>query len=91
MEFSIVKTSAIQNQFRKAKNPVNTVSNAIRDLRDGESLIIPAKSTDKWKSPATALRGIIYQGYKRKQLPKSIRYSVKHLKSGSYAIVRNSN
>lgn len=91
MEFSIVKTSAIQNQFRKAKRPVSSINSAIKDLKCGESLVISAKTADKWKYPHSALRGIIYVGYKRKQINKSIKYSVKHLKSGSYAIVRTSN
>lgn len=91
MEMQIVKTTDIQKQFRSTKRKGNDLIRTVKDLRANESLVISAKSADKWKVPANALRSIINYGYKTKNLPRNAKFAVKCLKSGSYAIVRLSN
>jgi len=87
----IVKTRDIQRQFRSSKRASNELIRTVRDLKSAESLVISAKSADKWKNPANALRSIINYGYKTKYIPKSAKFAVKCLKSGSYAVVKLSN
>jgi len=90
----VVKTQSIQGELRtkgvRRKGP-NELVVAISRLSKDESLIISAKEADKWKSPANVLRTTINFAKDRNFLPKTVKYSVCTLKSGSYAVIRQAN
>jgi len=85
----IVKFKSIEPQLRRAAKKINALQEMISKLEAGEALVISAKEADRWKYPAHSLRSTIDLGYKSKIINKSVKYSVNHLKSGSYAIIRN--
>lgn len=85
----IVKLKSIEPQLRRAAKKINALQELISKLEVGEALVISAKEADRWKYPAHSLRSTIDLGYKSKMINKSVKYSVNHLKSGSYAIIRS--
>ena len=84
----IVKTVTIESQFRSKTKAVSQFAKAIYSLKNGESLVISAKEADRWKVPANALRGIIHYAKTKKIIAKKAKFTVKHLKSGSYAVIK---
>lgn len=84
----IVKTIQIQSQFRVKSKAVSPFTKAICALKDGESLVISAKEADRWKVPTNALRSMINYAKTKKMIGKRDKFSVKLLKSGSYAVVK---
>mgnify|MGYP003346090744 CR=1 FL=1 len=88
MTIKIVKTESLRNEFRRKATKTSVVLEALKDLNPGESVLISAKEADRWKVPANALRSTITYGYKSNVLSKKNKYTVKCLKSGSYAINR---
>lgn len=86
----IVKIQQISKQLRRREYKKNEVLNLIADLKPGEALVLSAKEADKWKYPSHALRSNIMYGYKKNLLSRTVKYSVNLLKSGSYAVIRNS-
>lgn len=83
----IVKTLTIQGQFRNHRSNKNIVLEKISSLEQGESLVITAKEADRWKYPTNSLVSTIRNARQKKYLSKSSKYSVRHLKSGSYAVI----
>jgi hypothetical protein len=88
----IVKTITIQAQFRT--NPVKATSpytKAIASLKNDESLVISAKEADRWKVPGNVLRSMIAYAKTKKLIGKCDKFSIKLLKSGSYAVIKHSS
>lgn len=84
----VVKTKTIESQFRKKGHSASPLKSLIASLEVGEALVISAKEADVWKHPSNNLRTQIRYGQINSLIPRNAKYSVKTLKSGSYAVVR---
>ena len=84
----IVKTEILMSQFRTKARPASPYVKAICSLKAGESLVITAKEADRWKVPGNALRSMIGYARTKRMLGKRDKFSVKLLKSGSYAVIK---
>lgn len=83
----IVKTVSIKGQFRSKQYVPNAIIKQVAALKQDEALVISAKEADRWKYPTNSISAIVRTGKLKKDLTKTSKYSVKHLKSGSYAVV----